>query len=124
MARITGIGGVFVRAKGDAKALAAWYEKYLGLKLETWGGAVLRWPEDRAEDDGVTAWHVADAASDWFPGRFMVNYRVDDLDGMVAQLKAGGIALTKAPETHENGKFAWVTDPDGNKVELWEPKGA
>ena len=58
MAKITGIGGVFFKSKGDPKALAAWYQKHLGLPLEPWGGAALKWPEDRAEDKGVTAWHV------------------------------------------------------------------
>ena len=52
----------------------------------------------------------------------MINYRVDDMAGMIEQLKAGGVEISKGPESHENGKFAWIMDPDGNKVELWEPK--
>lgn len=124
MARITGIGGVFIKAKGDAKALTSWYEKHLGLKLEAYGGAVLKWPEDKGADGGATAWHVAESASQWFSpsaAGFMVNYRVDDLEGIIAQLAAAGIALQQGPEVHEQGTFAWVMDPDGNKVELWEP---
>lgn len=125
MAKITGIGGVFFKTKSDHKALAAWYERHLGMRLESWGGAALRWPEDTAEDKGVTAWHVAGKDSKWFSpsdSSFMINYRVDDLGGLITQLRAGGIEVTQGPESHENGKFAWIMDPDGNKVELWEPK--
>lgn len=61
MAKVTGIGGVFFKSKGDPKALAAWYQRHLGMPLAPWGGAALRWPDDRAEDEGVTAWHVAKA---------------------------------------------------------------
>jgi predicted enzyme related to lactoylglutathione lyase len=125
MARVTGIGGVFFKCKGDHKALAAWYQKYLGIPLEVWDGAVLRWPDDRAEDNGLTVWKVAAGDSQWFApsaSSFMINYRVDDLEGMLAQLRADGVEAVKGPESHENGKFAWIMDPDGNKVELWEPK--
>src|ERR1043165_277554 len=66
MARITGIGGVFFKSKGDHKALAAWYQKHLGIALEPFGGAILRWPDDKAEDKGLTVWHVAGSASKWF----------------------------------------------------------
>lgn len=124
MARITGIGGVFFKSKGDAAALAAWYRKHLGMALEDFGGAVLKWPDDKAEDRGLTVWHVADADSQWFSpsdSSFMINYRVDDLDGLLAQLRADGVAIVGGPEAHENGKFAWIMDPDGNKVELWQP---
>ncbi len=124
MAKITGIGGVFFKSTGDHKKLAEWYSKNLGLHLEPWGGAILRWPDDTADDRGVTAWHVAEKSSEWFsPSRsaFMINYRVDNMADMVAQLERNGVAIVKGPESHENGKFAWVLDPDGNKVELWEP---
>ncbi|MEZ5306287.1 MAG: VOC family protein [Pyrinomonadaceae bacterium] len=125
MARITGIGGVFIKAKSDEKELREWYEKHLGLKLEEWGGGVLRWPEDTAEDGGATVWHTAAPDSKWFsPSQsgFMINYRIDDMDGLLAQLEEGGVAIQKGPEYHENGAFLWIMDPDGNKVELWEPK--
>jgi predicted enzyme related to lactoylglutathione lyase len=124
MAKVTGIGGVFFLSNQDHKALSAWYQKHLGLPLEDWGGAVLRWPADTAEDKGLTVWNVAEKDSKWFSpstARFMINYRVDDLTALVAQLKSAGIALTKGPESHENGKFAWLLDPEGNKIELWEP---
>ena len=125
MARITGIGGVFFKSRSDNAALAAWYQKHLGLNLEGFGGAILRWPDDTADDEGLTVWHVAERDSKWFSpsdSSFMINYRVDDLGGMLAQLEAAGIAVVGGPESHENGKFAWIMDPDGNKVELWEPK--
>jgi predicted enzyme related to lactoylglutathione lyase len=130
MAKITGIGGVFFKSKGDRAALAAWYQKHLGLALEDYGGAILRWQDDKAEDHGVTAWHVAGKDSKWFSpstSSFMINYRVDNLDEMLEQLRAGGVEIIKGPDSDENGKFAWVMDPDENKVELWEPsrsKGA
>lgn len=125
MAKVTGIGGVFFKSKGDPKALAAWYQKYLGLTLSDFGGAVLRWPDDHADDKGLTVWCLAKPDSQWFApsdATFMINYRVDDLDGVLAQLRAGGTETHKGPESHENGRFAWVLDPDGNKLELWEPK--
>ena len=124
MARVTGIGGVFFKSRSDNAALAAWYQQHLGMALEDFGGAVLRWPDDKAEDQGLTVWHVAARDSQWFSpseSSFMINYRVDDLDALLAQLRADGIPIGGGPESHENGKFAWIMDPDGNKVELWEP---
>ena len=123
MARITGIGGVFFKAK-DPTALAAWYAEHLGLALEDFGGAVLRWPQDTADDEGVTVWHTAAADTQWFSpsgASFMINYRVDDMDGMLAQLREAGVAIVGGPEYHENGVFAWIMDPEQNKVELWQP---
>ena len=124
MAKVTGIGGIFFKTTHDRQALAAWYQKHLGMPLEDWGGAILRWPEDKSEDRGLTVWHVAEKESEWFSpsgSTFMINYRVDRMDEMIAQLKADGVKILKGPESHENGKFAWIMDPDGNKVELWEP---
>jgi predicted enzyme related to lactoylglutathione lyase len=124
MARVTGIGGVFLKSKDDSKALVAWYQKHLGMPLEDFGGAVLRWPDDKADDEGLTVWHVADRDSQWFSpsdSSFMINYRVDDLDELLAQLHEAGVPVVAGPESHENGKFAWIMDPEGNKVELWQP---
>ena len=124
MARVTGIGGVFFKSTSDNKALARWYEENLGMSLEDWGGAVLKWPDDTAEDEGLTVWHVAEKGSEWFApsnASFMINYRVDDMAEMLEQLDANGVEIVQGPESHENGKFAWIMDPDGNKVELWEP---
>lgn len=124
MAKVTGIGGVFFKSKGDDKALAKWYQEHLGMPAEDWGGAILKWPDDKANDGGLTVWSLAGKDSKWFSpseSSFMINYRVDNLDEMLAQLRAGGVEVVKGPESAENGKFAWIMDPEGNKVELWEP---
>jgi predicted enzyme related to lactoylglutathione lyase len=123
MARVTGIGGVFLKAR-DPKALADWYAKHLGFVLEPWGGAILKWPEDTAEDRGLTVWTLTEQSSKWFApseSSFMINYRVDDLEALAKQLAAAGFPLLKPIEKHENGKFGWLMDPEGNKLELWEP---
>ena len=125
MARVTGIGGLFFKSTSDPVALAAWYQKHLGMSLEPFGGAILRWPDDKADDKGLTVWHVAKNDTRWFSpseASFMVNYRVDNLGEMLENLRAAGVEVVGGPESHENGKFAWIMDPDGNKVELWEPK--
>ncbi len=124
MARVTGVGGIFFKSKGDNAALAAWYQKHLGMPLEDFGGAILKWPDDKAGDGGLTVWHVAERDSQWFSpsdASFMVNYRVDDLGELLAQLRAEGVEVIGGPDSDENGTFAWIMDPDGNKVELWEP---
>jgi predicted enzyme related to lactoylglutathione lyase len=124
MAKITGIGGVFFKSTGDHKALAEWYNKHLGMPMESWGGTILRWPEDKSDDGGLTVWNAAAKDTKWFSpseSNFMINYRVDDMAGMIEQLSGAGIEIIQGPESHENGKFAWIMDPDGNKVELWEP---
>ena len=124
MAKVTGIGGVFFLSKGKSKGLSSWYEKHLGLRHEDFGAAILSWGDDTAEDKGATVWRVADRDSDWFSpseSGFMINYRVDDMAAMIEQLTGAGIEIHEGPEYHENGVFAWIIDPEGNKVELWEP---
>ena len=116
MAKVTGIGGVFFKSTGDHKKLAEWYSKNLGIQFEPW--------DDKAVDGGLTVWHVAEKNSQWFSpstSSFMINYRIDNMDEMLAQLKQNGVEILKGPDTDFNGKFAWILDPDGNKVELWEP---
>jgi predicted enzyme related to lactoylglutathione lyase len=124
MAKITGIGGVFFKSRNKGAELAEWYQKNLGLNLETWGGAILKWPDDKARDGGQTVWTAADNDTKWFSpseSSFMINYRVDNLDEMLDQLKQNGVEIASGPDSDDNGKFAWIMDPDGNKVELWEP---
>jgi predicted enzyme related to lactoylglutathione lyase len=124
MARVTGIGGVFFKSTNDHKKLAEWYSKNLGLECEPWGGAILKWTDDKCEDGGLTVWHVAEKNTEWFApsaSSFMINYRVDNLADLLAVLQRNGVEVLKGPESDQNGKFAWILDPDGNKVELWEP---
>ena len=124
MAKVTGIGGVFFKSTSDHKKLAQWYGQNLGIELESWGGAILKWADDMSNDGGLTVWNAADRNTQWFSpssSSFMLNYRVDNMAEMLAQLRRNGVEILKGPESHENGKFAWIIDPDGNKVELWEP---
>jgi glyoxylase I family protein len=114
--KVTGVGGIVFRAK-DPDALNKWYEKHLGIDPYTtpWRTA-----------EGVTVFNAMKADTDYF-GRmdqqFMLNFRVADLDAMVVQLKADGVKFPKEPEAWEGmGKFAWVEDPEGNRIELWEPE--
>ena len=124
MAKVTGIGGVFFKSTGDHQKLAEWYSHNLGIPLEPWGGAILKWTDDKSDDGGLTVWNAAKKDTEWFSpstAGFMINYRIDNMDEMLAELQRKGVEIFKGPESHENGKFAWILDPDGNKVELWEP---
>ena len=119
---ITGIGGVFFKAK-DPKALAAWYRDVLGLPLQPWGGAALRY--DAPGHPPAAAWSAFAASSAYFApstSDFMIDYAVDDLDALLARLKDKGVAILKRSDDDQSGRFAWILDPEGNKVELWEPK--
>lgn len=122
--RVTGIGGIFFKAR-DPKALAEWYRRHLGIPLEDWGGAVFRWKSpDNPGGDGSTVWNIFDSDTSYFgpePSPFMINFRVADLHAPLAQLRAEGCDVAGKSEDSEYGKFGWVTDPEGNRVELWEP---
>ena len=120
--RITGIGGVFFKAK-DPKVLAAWYRDVLGLPLEAWGGAALRY--DAPQHPPAVVWNAFPASTKYFApstGDFMINYAVDDMDALLARLRAKGVEILKQDDSDENGRFAWILDPEGNKIELWQPK--
>src|SRR6266545_2325149 len=118
MERVTGIGGMFFRAR-DPDALARWYAEHLGIDNQLEGGDTIWWQER-----GPTVFAPFPADTDYF-GRpeqaWMLNFRVRDLDAMVAQLRAAGIEVTPDPQTYPNGRFASTADPEGNPVELWEP---
>jgi predicted enzyme related to lactoylglutathione lyase len=124
MKRVTGIGGVFFKAR-DAAALRAWYQRHLGIDVQAWGGAAFSWADAGGQPvGGTTVWSIGSQDSDQFaPGTspFMINYRVDDLHALVAALKAEGCQVLDKIDDSEYGKFAWVIDPEGNKVELWQP---
>jgi catechol 2,3-dioxygenase-like lactoylglutathione lyase family enzyme len=119
---VTGIGGVFFKAK-DPKALAAWYRDALGMPIESWGGAALRY--DAPKHPPAVGWNAFPAATKYFApstGDFMINYAVDDMEAMLARLRSKNVAILKQTDDDANGRFAWILDPEGNKIELWEPK--
>ena len=122
--QVTGIGGIFFKAR-DPEALAAWYRAHLGLPDQGWPGVAFDWREpDTKARRGMTIWSpFAQDTSYFAPSQaaFMINYRVDDLDALVAKLEAADIAVEHPSEPDPNGRFAWVMDPEGNKIELWEP---
>jgi catechol 2,3-dioxygenase-like lactoylglutathione lyase family enzyme len=124
--RVTGIGGVFLKAR-DPKALSVWYREKLGLAVgdgAEWSPFVWREREDPGRV-GTTVWALFRSDSTYFApsqASFMINYRVRDLDRMLAQLRALGVSVESKVAEEFNGKFAWVVDPEGNKIELWEPK--
>ncbi|HTJ42779.1 MAG TPA: VOC family protein [Kofleriaceae bacterium] len=123
MQHVRGIGGVFFKAE-DPKALAAWYEKVLGIPLEKWGGAVFRW-KDRAVPGAGTVWSPFKADTSYFAPSdkpYMFNFVVEDLDAMLAQVREAGATVVGDVVSEDNGKFAWIVDPEGNKLELWEPR--
>lgn len=125
MKRVTGIGGVFIKAK-DPKGLTEWYKKHLGIDVLEWGGATFMWsdPDATRPDGGVTVWSLFPADSEYFGNpaqQVMVNYRVANLDQLVEALRAEGCDVDSRTETSEYGRFGWVTDPEGNRIELWEP---
>lgn len=124
MKRVTGIGGIFLTAK-DPAALCAWYQRHLGIDVQAWGGAAFAWTDAAGTPiGGTTIWSVSAADGHPFaPGTapFMVNYRVDDLTALLQALRDEGCQVLEKTETSEFGKFGWVIDPEGNKVELWQP---
>lgn len=124
MKRVTGIGGIFFHAK-DPVALRAWYQRHLGIDVQEWGGAAFTWTDAAGNPTGgMTVWSISAADSDHFaPGKspFMVNYRVDDLAALLQALRAEGCEVLEKTDDSEFGKFGWVIDPEGNKVELWQP---
>ena len=124
MRRVTGIGGIFFKAR-DPGASRTWYKEHLGIDVQEWGGAAFPWTDaDGRPVSGTTIWNVTGADSDYFApstSPFMVNYRVADLHGLLALLRDEGCNVIDKVEESEFGRFGWVLDPDGNKVELWEP---
>ena len=127
MKHVVGIGGIFFKAE-DSEKLAAWYQKHLGLEIEDFGGVIFR--ENRNRDEtkpsrqAYTTWSPFASDTDYFapsPKPFMINFRVADLDGLLAELRAAGVTVDDRTEKSEFGNFGWMMDPEGNRVELWEP---
>jgi len=120
--RITGIGGIFIKSK-DPKALKAWYRDVLGLKLEPWGGAALSYTVPGHPP--VVVWNPFSQTDDYMAPstrEFMVDFAVDDLDAFLVNLTKKGVTILKRDDSDPTGKFAWIMDPDGTKIELWQPK--
>ncbi|MEW6156366.1 MAG: VOC family protein [Verrucomicrobiota bacterium] len=124
MKRVTGIGGIFFKAK-DPGALSAWYKKHLGIDVQDWGGAAFSWADDAGNPVlGTTIWSVSASDGDYFApstAPFMINYRVADLAELLKALREEGCNVLDKTDDSEFGKFGWVIDPEGNKVELWQP---
>jgi len=118
---ITGVGGVFFKSK-NPKALSAWYRDVLGMEVQPWGGAMLRY--DAPGHPPMVIWSPFAENSDEMAGstrEFMINLAVDDMDAFIARLTAKGVPILKRDQD-ATGKFAWILDPDGTKIELWQPK--
>ena len=117
MTRVTGIGGIFFKAR-DPVALCDWYRKHLGLDIGSWGGLAFD------SSSGVTAWSIFPATSEYFApstAPFMINYRVTDFTALLQALRDEGCAVDDRIDSSEQGRFGWVMDPEGNRIELWEP---
>ena len=122
MAKAIGLGGIFFRSR-DPKALNDWYARHLGLPVDDWGGA--RFNEDEKRN-GYTLWSPFAADTDYFgPSSqpYMINFRVDDLEGLLAQLREAGVTVDENIQDSEFGRFGWITDPEGTRIELWQPPG-
>jgi predicted enzyme related to lactoylglutathione lyase len=124
MARVTGVGGIFLKAEKPDQ-LAAWYQEHLGMTPAPWSGVEFEWREkDSPETIGKTVWSLFPANTEYFgpgPQQAMVNYRVDDLEGLLLKLEETGVEIDLRQESGEYGRFAWIIDPEGNRIELWEP---
>jgi predicted enzyme related to lactoylglutathione lyase len=130
-ARVTGIGGVFIKAH-EPRKLAAWYREHLGIGLQAGGDSpnapsfsTFEWTE-KGGTPGSTAFAIFSDQSKYFApssSQFMINFRVTNLDAVLAQLKEAGVTVDSKVDSEPNGKFGWAMDPEGNRVELWEPNG-
>jgi len=124
MKRVTGIGGIFFEAN-DPDQLRDWYRKHLGIECEKEGGAIFKWRRtDDPKSERFTVWSPFPADTDYFaPSKktFMINFQVGNLDELLAALKREGVDVDPRVESYDYGKFGWIMDPDGNRIELWEP---
>ncbi len=123
--RVIGIGGVFFKSP-DHKGVSEWYAKNLGIPREPWGLGFQWRTKDQPEKEHLTVWSTFPGDTTYFEpsgAPFMINYIVDDLDALLAKLEATGVRIDPKREDYDYGRFAWIYDPDGNKIELWEPRG-
>lgn len=124
MKKVTGIGGVFFKCE-DTMKQKAWYEKHLGMQIQDWGGSIFWWrQEDQPEKKGSTSWSTFKRDTSYLAPstkEFMINYRVENLEALLKELREEGVEQIGEMQSYEYGKFAWIMDPEGNKIELWEP---
>lgn len=122
--RVTGIGGIFFKAR-NPDSLRVWYRTHLGIEVEPWGGFAFKWQsEQNPTGEGTTVWGVFKPDTKYFePSKasFMINYRVENLDELLRVLKSEGCTVDSKIDESEFGKFGWVMDPEGNRIELWQP---
>lgn len=119
--RVTGLGGFFFKTK-DPDKIKNWYAKHLGLNTDSYGCTF--WWKDKEGNDCATQWSPMKADTPYFKpstSPFMMNFRVDNLEELLGVLAQEGITIVGEMETYDYGKFGWILDPDGNKIELWEP---
>ena len=122
MKRVTGIGGFFFKSE-NPEAIRNWYRDHLGIPVNPYGWT-FEW-KDQEGNDGATQWSPFEANTKYFAPsekQFMMNYRVDNLEALLEALKEEGVTVVGEMESHDYGKFGWILDPEGNKIELWEPK--
>lgn len=123
MKKVTGIGGIFFKCK-DANKMKDWYNNHLGLKANEYG-ATFEWREESdSTKKGSTQWSPFAETTKYFAPstkEFMINYRVADLEALVEELKKEGVTIVDKIESYDYGKFIHIMDPEGNKIELWEP---
>lgn len=125
MKKVTGIGGVFFKCK-DPKAVNEWYKEHLGFETTPYGTSFEWMDKDNPDKKGLTQWNAFPESTKYFEPsakEFMINYRVENLEALVAQLKNEGVTILDQIETYDYGKFVHIMDPEGNKIELWEPMG-
>ncbi len=125
MTRVTGLGGVFMKCQ-DTEKLKEWYGRHLGLDMNEYGSMFTWRDKDNPERVGATIFGFFQPDTDYFePSKkeHMLNFRVDDLDAVLAALRAEGVTVDDKVEDCEYGRFGWIMDPEGNRIELWEPKG-
>jgi predicted enzyme related to lactoylglutathione lyase len=123
MKRVTGIGGIFFKSH-DPEALKQWYVRHLGFPLNEDGGVTFSWEMDHRKK-GATVWAPFPRQTDYFnpsEAPFMINYRVENLDALLAQLRKEGVTVEERVEFYDYGRFGWIMDPEGNRIELWEPR--
>jgi predicted enzyme related to lactoylglutathione lyase len=123
MKRVTGLGGVFFKCKKPEET-KKWYQKHLGIESDQYG-ATMKW-RDLDDPDKIcnTAWSPFTQKTEYFnpsEKEFMINYRVENLEKLLALLKEEGVQIVGEMDSYDYGKFGWIMDPDGNKIELWEP---